>query len=305
MRIVFMGTPVFAKRSLERLYSDGYDIVGVFTQPDKPRSRGMKVSYSPVKEVALSYGTPVFQPGSLKDGEAAGTLRGLDCDLIVVVAYGKLLPREILDIPASGAINIHASLLPKYRGAAPIQWAIINGEIETGVTSMYISDELDAGDILFTKKTHIGEEETAGELFERLSFIGAELLSETLAAITSGAIVRIPQIESEVTHAPPVKKEMSPIDWTQTAESIKCKVRGFSPKPGASTVLNGVQHKVFRVDVNDNMTAKRPGEIVSAGSRGIEIACADGTVILKELQAPGGKRMAAADFLRGHRIIND
>lgn len=297
-----MGTPIFARRSLERLYSDGCNIVGVFTQPDKPRCRGLKVTYSPVKELALAHGTPVFQPWTLKDGAAVDTLRELDCELIVIVAYGRILPHEILTIPVYGAINIHGSILPKYRGAAPIQWAILNGEKETGATSIIISDVVDAGDILLVKKTEIGEEETAGELFERLSFIGAELLSETIGVIVRGEAVRIPQNPDEVTHAPHLTREHSPIDWNESAAAIKRKVRGLNPWPAASAMLSGKLCKVLKVDVGSVDPHKRPGEIVSTGKHGIEIACSDATIIIKELQAPGGKRLAAADYIRGHTI---
>jgi methionyl-tRNA formyltransferase len=301
MKIVYMGTPGFAVAPLERLYGDGRDVVGVFTQPDKPRNRGMKLSFSPVKEVAIANGTPVYQPLSLKDSGTVDILRGLKCELIVVVAYGKLLPRQVLELPSLGCVNIHASLLPRYRGAAPIQWAVLNGERETGVTSMYMDEELDAGDILYTKKTAIGDNETAEELYFRLSALGAGLLSETIYAVSRGEAVRVPQNHSEATYAPLLKKDMSPIDWTKTAQVIKCKVRGLIPWPIATTTINGAIVKVFSVEAG-NKTEKSPGEIVNAGQSGIEVACADGTVIIKELQPPGGKRMAAADYLRGHPI---
>ena len=300
MRIVFMGTPAFAEKSLQRLYDDGYEIAGVFTQPDKPRNRGMKLSFSPVKELALKNNTPVFQPASLRGGIATDILNKLRCDLIVVVAYGKILPREVLGLPCLGAVNIHGSLLPEYRGAAPIQWAILNGETETGVTSVFVAEELDAGDMLYVRKTAIGEDETAGELYDRLGILGAELLIETLGAISRRAYVRIPQNHEEATFAPPLQKAMSPIDWSETAFNIKCKVRGMNPWPAATAeLLSDTIFKVFVVDISNNKTTKIPGEIVSAGKHGLEVACADGTVIIKELQAPGGKRMAAADYLRG------
>ena len=302
MRIVFMGTPDFAKKSLERLYCDKHDIAGVFTQPDKPRNRGMKLSYSPVKELALEHGTPVYQPVSLRDFDVAGIVRELKCELITVVAYGKLLPPEILRIPPYGCINIHGSLLPKYRGAAPIQWAVINGERETGVTSQYMGETLDSGDILQIKKTQIGENETAGELFERLGILGAELLSETVDSISSGNAARKPQNNDEATFAPMIGKDLSPVDWTETAHVIKCKVRGLNPRPAATASLGGTVYKIFSVDITDAVTGKVPGEIVSAGDHGIEVACANGTVIIKELQTPGGKRMSAADYLKGHSM---
>ena len=302
MRIVFMGTPDFARISLERLYSDGHDIAGVFTQPDKPRNRGMKVSFSPVKELAYEHKTPVFQPVTLRGGPALGILNELRCEIIVVVAYGKLLPREILEFPPLGCINIHGSLLPKYRGAAPIQWAIINGERESGVTSMFMAEELDAGDMLYSRKTPILEGETAGELYSRLGVIGAELLSETIDMISKSKAVGIPQNNSEATFAPPLKKNMSPIDWTDTATRIRDKVRGFNPWPIATAELNGLVYKIFSVDIGDKQKAGVPGDIINTDNNELEVICANGTVIIKELQAPGGKRMSAADYLRGHVV---
>jgi len=300
MKIVFMGTPDFSAVSLQRLYGDGHDIAGVFTQPDKPRDRGMKVSASPVKELALEHGTRVFQPVSLKNAEAADVLRGLSCELVTVVAYGKLLPREILDIPEYGCVNIHGSLLPEYRGAAPIQRAILNGEKETGLTSIFMAEEMDAGDILYAVETPIYDDETAGALAARMSILGAGLLSETVAAISSGKAVRRPQDHSRATFAPPLGKELSPINWSETALAIKAKVRGLNPWPVATAVLNGVTFKVFTVEINSDVSGKAPGEIVEAGNEGLKIACCDGSVIIKELQPPGGRRMSAADYIRGH-----
>jgi len=301
MRIVFMGTPEFAKKPLERLYFDGHDIAGVFTQPDKPSKRGMKVTFNPVKELAMSRGTPVFQPASLRAPPVVDTLRELRCDVITVVAYGKILPQEVLDLPPLGCINIHGSLLPKYRGAAPIQWAVINGETETGVTSMFMEAELDSGDMLYVKKTKIGENETAGDLYDRLSVLGAELISETIGAVSGGEAVGTPQNHFDATFAPPLNKSMSPIDWSETAARIKNKVRGLNPWPVATAEFNGIIYKVFSVDVSNFNTPYSPGEVVSANENGLEVACADGTVIIRELQAPGGKRMSAADYIRGHR----
>jgi methionyl-tRNA formyltransferase len=297
-----MGTPEFARKPLSRLYDDGFDIAGVFTQADKPRDRGMKVSFSPVKELALERGTNIFQPATLRDGTAEWILKELGCELIAVVAYGKLLPKEILDLPPLGCINIHGSLLPKYRGAAPIQHAILNGETETGVTSMYMSEGMDEGDILYTKKLTIEENETAAQLYDRLSSLSADLLSETLDAISRGTAKRLPQNHKEATFAPLLTKEFSPINWMEQALRIKNKVRGLIPWPVATMELDGKAFKVFSVDITNGNTGKSPGEIVSAGKHGLEVACADGTVIIKELQAPGGKRMAAADYLRGNPL---
>ena len=303
MKVVFMGTPGFASASLERLYSDGHEVAGVFTQPDKPRNRGMKVSFSPVKEIAVERGTPVFQPEKLRVSRAADIIRSLNCDIIVVVAYGKILPGEILEAPPLGCINIHGSLLPKYRGAAPIQWAILNGESETGVTSVYMTAELDAGDIVLNKKVSIGDDETAGELSEKLRISGAELLSETLIAISGGNAPRIPQNHSEASFAPLLNKGMSALDWADTALNIKRKVRGLNPWPVATAELGGSVYKIFSVEISDgNHSGKNPGDVISAGRRGLEIACADASVIIKELQAPGGRRMSAEEYLRGNSL---
>jgi len=301
MRIIFMGTPEFAVPSLKRLYNDGHDIAGVFTQADKPRNRGMKKSFTPVKELALSHGTPIYQPLTLRDDTTAGLIRDLRCDLICVVAYGKILPEEILNIPPLGCINIHGSLLPKYRGASPIQHAILNGEKETGVTSMYMSKEMDTGDILFTKKTPIGDDETSADLFIKLSTLGAGLLSETLTAISNETAVRKPQNHDEATYAPLLTKDMSPINWNKDAFTIKCKIRGLYPWPVATMELAGKTVKVFSADTTENITGKEPGEIVSMGQQGIEVACSSGSVVIKELQAPGSRRMTAGEYLSGYR----
>ena len=304
MRIVFMGTPVFASLSLERLYHDWGDVVAVITQPDKPRNRGMKVSYSPVKQLAMTHGTQIYQPATLKDSSVVDIIRKLSCDIIVVVAYGRLLPRVILDLPPYGCINIHASLLPKYRGAAPIQWAILSGETETGVTSMYMTDELDAGDVIYRKKIPIGENETSGELHDRMSVAGAELLNETLAGISRGTAARLPQVHAEASYAPPLEKGISPIDWTDSALNIKRKVRALNPWPVATAKFDERVYKIFSVDIVEKKAGVlSPGEIVSAGQHGIEVDCSDAAEIIKELQAPGGKRMAACEYLKGHKEL--
>ena len=302
MRIVFMGTPEFATESLMQLYNDGHDIAGVFTQADKPRNRGMKKSFSPVKELALSYGTPVYQPDTLKDGCAVEIIRDLKCDLIAVVAYGKFLPGDLLNIPPLGCVNIHGSLLPKYRGAAPVQHVILNGECETGVTSQYISEIMDAGDILLVKKTTINDDETSVDLMKRLSLMGAELLGETVRLISDGCVKRKQQNHAEATYAPLLTKEMSPIDWTKTARSIKNKVRALQPWPIATTTLNGIPLKIFSVDITENTTKKQPGSIISTGKQGIEIACNNGSIIIKELQAPNSKKMSSSDYLKGNPL---
>jgi methionyl-tRNA formyltransferase len=247
-------------------------------------------------------GTPVYQPTTLKDGEATETIKKLGCDLIAVVAYGKLLPPEMLALPPLGCVNIHASLLPKYRGAAPIQYALLNGEELTGVTSAYITQELDAGDVIFAKKTPIRWGDTAGDLHDRLARMGARLLGETINAIERGEAPRIPQDASEATYAPQIKKEMAPIDWTQSTLAIYNKVRALTPWPVATAEVRGTRLKVFAVECDNSAPGCLPGEVYYISDNGIEIACSDGIVTIKELQAPGGKRMPAADYLRGHPI---
>jgi len=297
-----MGTPEFAVAPLKRLYDDGHDIAGVFTQADKPKNRGMKLSSSPVKELALTYETPVYQPSTLKDGAAAEIIRVLGCELLVVVAYGKILPKEILVIPPLGCINIHGSILPKYRGASPIQHAVLSGEKETGVTAQFISEEMDAGDIIGIKKISVEDNETSADLFIRLSDLSAELLSETVKELEQGIVVRKQQNHSNATYAPLLKKDMSPIDWTKNAHFIKCQVRGLIPWPVATMDFNGTTIKVFSVEANTKDIDASPGSILSYGKEGFEVACADGTVLVKEVQPPNGKRMTAADYIRGNPI---
>ncbi|MCL2044901.1 MAG: methionyl-tRNA formyltransferase [Oscillospiraceae bacterium] len=306
MKIIFMGTPEFALAPLKRIYSEGHEIIAVFTQPDRAQNRGMKVSFSPVKEVALTHGISVYQPSSLKNKSIHDTIAKLDADIIVVVAYGKLLPKNILEIPPYGCINIHASLLPKYRGAAPIHWAIMNGEIKTGVTSMMMSEELDAGDIIAYKETNIGIDETTEMLHDRLSILGADLLSETLSDFVAGNIKSIPQDHSAASFAPPLLKDFTPIDWTDTPQNIKNKVRGLNSWPVATTALAGVVHKIYSVEIGktSEITGKK-GSIIATGPEGIEILCSKGTIIIKELQAPGSRRMTAAEYLRGKRLDID
>ena len=302
MRILFMGTPDFAVASLKRLVEDGHDVCGVFTQPDKPKNRGMKMMFSPVKEYALSQNLTVYQPLKMRDGEALGIVQQLQPELIVVAAYGRILPEEILNAPKYGSINVHSSLLPAYRGAAPINWAILDGLDETGVTIMYMAKELDAGDIIHTVKTPIDRNETAQELTMRLAELGAQALSETVEMLAAGTAVRTPQEHEKHTYAPMLSKALSPIDWNKTTRQIHDQVRGLIPWPCASTVVGGKNVKVFQTAFGTETTAA-PGTVVSAGKQGIEIACGDGcTLFITQLQAEGGKRMAAADYLRGHSV---
>lgn len=304
MRILFMGTPEFAVASLKRLVEDGHEICGVFTQPDKPKNRGHKLAFSPVKEYALTQNLEVFQPLKMRDGEALEIVRRLEPELMVVAAYGKILPEEMLNLPPLGSINVHSSLLPKYRGAAPINWAILDGEDETGVSIMYMAKELDAGDIILQKRTPIGSRENAQQLTERLAALGAEALSETVKALAAGTAVRTPQDFGGESYASMLSKEMSPIDWSRTAHEVSCQVRGLIPWPCATTdIIHQQSIKLYDVEEIGEATSAAPGTIVAAGKKGIDIACGDGKVLrVLELQAQGGKRMAASAYLLGHPI---
>lgn len=303
MRIVFMGTPDFAVASLQKLIDENYDVVGVFTQPDKPRNRGMKLSFSPVKELAIQAGIPVFQPEKMRDGTALEDMQSLKPDLIVVVAYGRILPDELIAAAPLGCINVHGSLLPKYRGSAPIQWSVLNGDKTTGVTTMYIASELDAGDMIYKAETEIGEFETSGELFDRLCVLGADLLGKTVRDIEAGTAPRIPQNAEEATFAPQLNKEMSVIDWNKTPREVVKWVCGMNPWPIATTEIFGVSFRVFEVAYTENKTDLPAGSVVSAGKQGIEMACGNGeTLMIKRLQAAGGKRMDAAAYLLGHPL---
>lgn len=300
MRILFMGTPEFAVASLRRLVEDGHEICGVFTQPDKPKNRGHRLMFSPVKEYALTQNLPVYQPLKMRDGEAEALVKQLAPELIVVAAYGKILPEEILNTPPYGSINVHSSLLPKYRGAAPINWAILDGEAETGVSIMYMAKELDAGDVILQKTTPIGEQEDAQALTARLAELGAQALSEAVEALRNGTAGRTPQDASQQTYASMLSRDMSPIDWNRTARQINCQVRGLIPWPCATAELAGQRFKIYET-VLGRETDAAPGTILSAGKQGIEVACGDGrSLYLTQLQAEGGKRMAAAAYLLGH-----
>ena len=303
MRIVFMGTPDFAAASLQKLIDEKYDIAAVFTQPDKPRNRGMSLSFSPVKELALQNGLDVYQPTKLRDGSFTELLRSLKPDVLVVVAYVRILPEDELSVPTYGAVNVHSSLLPKYRGAAPVQWAVLNGDTVTGVSTMYLAPEMDTGDVIFTEKTEIGEFETSGELFDRLMVMGAELLHKTLRAIENGTAPRSKQDESQASYVTMLDKSMSPIDWSRSPREIVKHICGLQPWPVATTEIGGLTFRIFKAEYTDTVTDKAPGTVVAADKRGIEIACGGAhTLLITELQAPGKKRMRAADYLLGHPI---
>lgn len=303
MNILFMGTPEFAVASLRALHEAGHTICGVFTQPDKPKNRGMKLTFSPVKEYALAHDIPVYQPLKMRDGEAMRLVEELAPELIVVAAYGKILPTEILDYPRHGCINVHSSLLPKYRGAAPINWALLDGEKETGVTIMYMAQGLDTGDIITAAKTPIDPTETAPELTARLAELGAKTLTQVVQWMAQGQeIPRTPQDDSLSCYASMLSREMSPVDWSRPAQGIIDQIRGLLPWPCATTELAGVRVKLFRAELGSE-TERAPGTVVAVHKDGIEIACGDGRcVILRELQGEGGRRMSAADYLRGHRV---
>ena len=302
MRILFMGTPEFAVEQLKRLVETGHEICGVFTQPDKPKNRGMKMTFSPVKEYALTHGLEVYQPMKMRDGNALAIVRELQPELIVVAAYGRILPEDILTLPPFGSINVHSSVLPKYRGAAPINWAILDGQKETGVTIMYMTRDLDAGDIVCSKKTDIMPDEDAQELTHRLALLGADALEDAIEKIADGTAVRTPQDHSASTYAPMLSKDLSPMDWTRSAQALHDQVRGLIPWPCASMELGGKKVKVFKTRMGGEINAAA-GTILTAGKQGLEIACGDGhSLWILELQAEGGKRMMSADYLRGHPV---
>ena len=303
MRVVFMGTPDIAATCLQKILADGFEVVGVYTQPDRPKGRGMKLVASPVKEVALSAGIPVFQPENFREEETVEQLRALRPDICAVVAYGRILPQKVLDVPKFGCINIHASVLPKYRGSAPYQWAVLDGLTESGVTAMYLCREMDAGDIIDVSKTPIGENETAGELLNRLAELGADLLSKTLSRFArEGKVPAVPQNPDEVSYAPMLDKTMCPIDWNQTALQVHNHVRGLHPWPVATMVLQGKTFKVHDTRVVSG--SGTPGQILGLTKTGLVIACGEGAVEITSLQGEGGKRMAAPDYFRGHPLEN-
>lgn len=320
LNIVFMGTPDFAMESLKSIYEAGHNILGVITNPDKPKGRGMKMVYSPVKEYALNKNIPVYQPEKIKNNqEIINTISNLNPDVIVVVAYGKILPKEILSIPKKGCINVHGSILPKYRGAAPIQWAVINGDKKTGITTMYMDEGMDTGDMILTKMVDIRENETTGELWEKLSKIGGDLLEETLEKIELGNAPRKKQ-EGNASLAPMLNKEIANIDWeNKTALEIKNLVRGLNPIMGAYSLLNDKKIKIWKVDViNKNVFVNEheefkdyeirfndlePGTIIYIDNKkGVFVKAKDDVILLLEIQAENSKKMNILDFLRGNKL---
>ena len=301
MRLIFMGTPEFSAPAIDALLEAGHEIAAVFSQPDKPKGRGYNLTPPPVKVKALEHGIPVYQPTTMKDGEALRIFRDISPDVAVVIAYGRILPKEILEAPKYGCINVHASLLPKYRGAAPIQWSVIDGESKTGVTTMQMDVGLDTGDMLMKCETAIDPDETAGQLHDRLSLMGAKLIVDTLAALEQGALMPQKQDDSQSCYAKMLTKELCAVDWHRSAKEIHDQIRGLSPWPVATAVLEGKKLKLHRsaMAAQDSETAAC-GEIISLDP--LTVQCGEGAVELLEIQAEGKKRMNAQDYLRGHQI---
>lgn len=299
-RIICMGTPEFACPTLQTLLDREEQVIAVFTQPDRPKGRGQRLQAPPVKELALAHGLPVFQPIKVRAPEVIEQIRELRPDLIVVVAFGQILPKALLEIPPQGCVNVHASLLPRYRGAAPLNWCIVNGETETGVTTMLMDVGLDTGPMLLKKATPIDPDEDILSLHDRMSQLGADLLGETLDGLKAGNITPQPQDDSDTCYAPLLKKEHGLIDWHQPAREIHNLVRGLASWPGTVTLLDGQPLKLFRTAIGSGSGI--PGTILSIGKEGIEVACGSGSLLIKELQAAGSKRMEAASFLAGHPL---
>ena len=300
MRVVFMGTPDIAATCLKKILADGFEVVGVWTQPDRPKGRGMKMVMSATKEVALANDIPVYQPENFRADEDVQALADLKPDVVAVVAYGRILPQRVLDIPTLGCVNIHASILPQYRGSAPYQWAVLDGLKETGVTAQHMVREMDAGDVIDVAKTAIGENETAGELLDRLAVLGADLLSRTLQSFAEGTVTRTPQDPAGISFAPMLDKAMCPIDWNKTAQQVHNQVRGLHPWPVATMELKGQKFKVHATRIVEGKG--QPGEILGLTKTGLKIACGEGAVEVIQLQAEGGKRMATPDYFRGHPL---
>jgi methionyl-tRNA formyltransferase len=303
MKIVFMGTPEFSVPGLEMLIHSDHRVLAVVTQPDRPKGRGLKLEPSPVKQVALEHNLEALQPEKIVAPEFLARLRGLAPDLIVVIAFGQILKKDILTLPPLGCLNVHASLLPRFRGAAPIAWAILNGESETGITTMQMEEGLDTGPILMQKSIAIAPDETGGTLHDRLAKLGAEILNETLSGLEKGSLTPKPQDASNATFAPLLKKEQGRIDWSKSAQELERQVRAFDPWPGSFFVWQDQTIKVWKAKVVSG--TGKPGEVLAADKEGITVACKAGALRITELQPPGKRRMSAAEFLRGHRILKE
>ena len=301
IRVVYMGTPFFAVNALKSIIDDGYNVVGCYTQPDKMQGRSSKLVASPVKECAAAHGIPVFQPEKIRLEENVEELRSLAPDIIIVAAFGQILPLSILEMPKYGCINIHASLLPRYRGAAPIEWSVINGEKETGVTTMFMAEGLDTGDIIEEAVTEIGAKETAEELRSRLAELGAELILSTMKAVISGDFKRTPQDDSKSNYAVRLSKEMGKADWSLPAVKIERLIRGLRPWPVVYSSLSGRGLKIYAADVVEDMSGE-PGEIIEVGKKNFVVACGEGALRIRMVQPEGKKMMDAASFLNGNKL---
>ena len=302
MKVIFMGTPDFAVGTLKSLIASEHEVTAVVTQPDKPKGRGKAMQFPPVKEVAVEAGIPVLQPRRVRESETVEAIRNIEADVIVVVAFGQIIPKEILTMKKYGCINVHASLLPKYRGAAPIQWAVIDGEKESGVTTMQMDEGLDTGDMLLKAVVPLEKEETGGSLFDKLSSTGAGLLLETLAGLEKGTILPEKQGESPTAYAKMLKKEMGLIDWTKSAEELERLVRGLNPWPSAYSHLNGKTLKIWQAEVEERDSENEPGTVVCVSKDGFGVQTGKGILKIRELQLEGKKRMDAGAFLRGYRM---
>ncbi len=302
LKIVFMGTPDFAVPPLTALHDSGHEVLAVVTQPDRPKGRGRKLTPPPVKRMAMEYGYPVLQPETVRTNEFHREMTHLAPDLYVVVAFGQILPQSLLDIPGLGAINVHASLLPRYRGAAPIQWAIINGDRETGVTTMMMDKGMDTGDILLMEKTPIGSAETAADLHDRLSDMGARTLIRTLERLQNNSLKRTPQNHEKCTYAPMLKKEDGQIDWSMPAERIECLIRGMTPWPGVYTFSAGMRLKIYKASVLDREISVPPGTILECFPGELRVATGSAALAVQEIQGESGKRLPIDDFLCGCRL---
>lgn len=302
MKVVFMGTPDIAVPCLQKIIDEGHEVIGVVTQPDKPKGRGKKLCMSPVKELALKYDIPVYQPIRARDDEFVQTLKHLNPELIVVVAFGQILPKAILDIPKLGCINVHVSLLPKYRGAAPINWVIINGEQKTGVTTMYMDEGLDTGDMILKSEVDLDDNITAGELHDKMMEIGADTLKQTMDLIEKGCAPRETQNHDEFSYAPIMNKSLGNIKWNNSAKEIHNLVRGVNPWPSAYTIYNGDTMKIWKTEVLGEKSDKTPGTILKVDKDGIRISTEDNIILVKEIQMPGKKRVLVSEYIKGNTI---
>lgn len=305
MKIVFMGTPEFAVPCLQKIIDEGHEVVAVVTQPDKPKGRGKKLAMPPVKELALKYDIPVYQPLKAREESFVDTLKEMNPELIVVVAFGQILPKSILDIPKYGCVNVHASLLPRYRGAAPLNWVIINGEEKTGVTTMYMDEGLDTGDMILKSEIPLDDEITAGELHDKMMIDGAKVLKETIDLIEKGEAPREKQSNEDTCYSPIMNKSLGNIDWNKSAIDIHNLVRGINPWPSAYTTYEGQTMKIWKTKVIDKNSDKDPGTIISVDKEGINISTSEGIVQIKEIQMAGKKRMEVPEYIKGNNINTD